>query len=77
MTKQAEDFIDKPISEMSDEELQEFVRGLRRRRQTPKYTDKKAKAKPAKKDPFANLSPEERAIIIASLEGDRDESQTD
>lgn len=71
MTKQAEEFIAPRFKDMTDEEIREFIRNLRHRRSTPKETPKAKKAKKTAKDKakslFDDLSPEERAKLLAEL----------
>ena len=73
MTKQAEDLIKPRFKDMSDEEIREFIRSLRHRRSTPKKTEKKSTKKTAKDKAlnlFQDLTPEEKARLLAELGGE-------
>jgi len=56
---------------MTDEEIREFIRNLRHRRSTPKETPKAKRAKKSAKEKAKglvdDLSPEERAKLLAEL----------
>jgi hypothetical protein len=63
-----------PLDEMSEEDLRDHIRFIRDDRKKFKHTAKAPKAKRAKKasgllKSFKNMTPAERAELLASLEG--------